>query len=87
MIDFVPAQELPGYVIERLPDDYLLTTKDVAWLEVCAAFVRGPLTPASALQAVQDAVAQYGDSLHIDPFELLIDSGICDSSLNLLVGE
>jgi hypothetical protein len=87
MIDFVPCEELPGYVIERLPEDYLLTTKDVAWLKVCAAFVKGPMTPGTALQAVQDAVAQYGDTLHIDPFELLIDAGICDSSMNLLPRE
>jgi hypothetical protein len=87
MIDFPSREEFPGYVIDRLPEDYLLTPEDVAWLAVCAAFVKGALTPASALQAVWDTVAQHGDALHIDPFELLIDAGICDSSLKLLAGK
>jgi hypothetical protein len=67
MIDFAPCKKLPAYVIGRLPSDYLLTTKDVAWLEVCGAFVKGALTPATALQAVQDAGAQQATRCTLIP--------------------
>jgi len=76
MIDFTSREELPGHLIDRSPRDYFLTPEDVAWLAGCAAFVKGALSPASALQAVQESVKQHGDALHVDPFELLIDAGI-----------
>jgi hypothetical protein len=84
MFDLKPSTDLAAYVVGSLPEGYLITANDIAWLEECATFLQGPLTAMSVLQAVKDAVARHGLSMHIDPYELLIDAGICDATLNLL---
>ena len=84
MIAIPPSVDLPAYVVGCLPEDYLLTPTDVAWLEECARFLKGGLTPANVLRAVKDSVDKHGFNLHVDPYELLIDGGICDAELNLV---
>jgi hypothetical protein len=84
MIEIAPSNDLAAYVVGRLPEDYLITPTDVAWLEECSNFLQGGLTPANVLQAVKDAVEQHGDTMHVDPYELLVDAGICDADLNLV---
>jgi hypothetical protein len=47
--------------------------------------LEGPqLTHASIVDAVQRAYDENRIKYHIDPFELLIDAGICDTRLNPL---
>jgi DNA-binding SARP family transcriptional activator len=76
--------ELAEYVLKRLPGDYLLTQKDREWLQLCSLHLKGQLTHASIVDAVRRAYDENKIKYHIDPFELLIDAGICDTRLNPL---
>ena len=71
------------YVIERLPEQYLLTDGDLRWLDFCNDHLVGEPTNESVLAATKKAADLHGVKLHIDPFELLIDADICDSNLDL----
>ena len=71
------------YVAERLPVDYLLNGNDLRWLDFCNDNLEGEPTNASVLDATKKAFELHGCTLHIDPFELLIDADICDAKLVL----
>ena len=75
---------LKEYVHARLPEGYRYFIKDDGWLDVCGQFLEGEPTNESVLTATKKAVEQHGCSIHIDPYELIIDAGICDPKLNLL---
>lgn len=78
------GMELAEYVLTRLQKDYLLLQKDREWLDLCSLHVRGELTHANIVDAVRRAYDENKVKYHIDPFELLIDAGICDMKLNPL---
>lgn len=75
---------LAHYVVERLPADYMVTLRDLRWLDECDGFVDGALTNVSATAAIKAAYVANPTG-HIDPFELLIDAGICDRMCEPLV--
>jgi hypothetical protein len=77
--------ELAHYVRERLPADYMVNDRDLRWLDECDAFLKGGLTNASVTLATKAALAANPRG-HIDPFELLIDAGICDRRCEPLSG-
>jgi hypothetical protein len=68
---------LAHYVRERLPAGYMVTVRDLRWLDECDGFLTGALTNESVTVATKVAFAENPKG-HIDPFELLIDGGICD---------
>lgn len=70
---------LAEYVMDRLPENYLLTPQDIKWLETCSEFLNGPPTKRSVTEAIKAAVEAHPRG-HIDPFELLIDTNICDTA-------
>ena len=72
---------LIGRVLDYLPDDYLTTKRDIEWLWRCDALLQGPPTNENILAATRAAV-KANPTGHIDPYELIIDAGICDSYLN-----
>lgn len=78
------ASTLEDYIRSRLPEGYLITTRDEKWLDACSKFHDGKESNYSVLAAVQAAVAVHGIALHIDPYELLIDAGICTKTLTPL---
>ena len=55
----------------------MVNDRDLRWLDECDGFVTGALTNASITAATKAALTANPRG-HIDPFELLIDSGICD---------
>ena len=71
--------KLAHYVRERLPDDYLINTSDLRWLDECDGFLTEPPTNESVTDATK-AAFKANSKGHIDPFELLIDARICDRS-------
>ena len=78
------SRTLTTYVVGRLPRGYMLTNRDRQWLEVCATYHDDREANHSVLEAVKKAVAVHGCSLHLDPYELLIDAGICSPDLKTL---
>ena len=68
---------LAHYVSERLRAQYMLTDRDLPWLDECDGFVKGRLTNESVTAATKAGCAANPTG-HIDPFELLIDVHICD---------
>lgn len=70
-------ESLAEYVLDRLPEGYILLPADIAWLEVCDEFLNGPPTKQSVTDATKAAL-EANPRGHIDPFELLIDTNICD---------
>jgi hypothetical protein len=68
---------LAHYVRERLPEDYMVKDRDLRWLDECDAFLQGTATNESVTAATKAALTANPKG-HIDPFELLIDAGICD---------
>ena len=68
---------LAAYVIGRLPADYMIGPNDLDWLDLCSSYLKGPPTNASVSQATQEALHAH-PGFHFDPFELLIDAGICE---------
>lgn len=75
--DRPPKYGLIEYVIERLPDDFLLTGSDEKWLELCDSYLSEYPTNANVLAATKAALRAH-PTAHFDPFELLIEAGICD---------
>ena len=69
--------KLAHFVLHRLPRDYVINDKDLRWLDQCEGFLRGPLSHETVTAATKAALAADPRG-HIDPFELLIDAGICD---------
>ena len=70
--------KLAHFVLERLPDDYMLLETDLRWLDECDGCLTGAPTNESVTMATK-AAFDANPSGHIDPFELLIDAGICDT--------
>ncbi|MBL9084754.1 MAG: hypothetical protein JNK76_23315 [Planctomycetales bacterium] len=70
---------LAEYLMDRLPEKYLLTPQDIAWLEKCSEYLSVPPTKRSVTEATKAAVGAHPRG-HIDPFELLIDTKICDTA-------
>jgi hypothetical protein len=70
--------KLAHYVLERLPESYMINERDLKWLDVCDGFLRGAATNEAVVNATKAALDTRAGS-HIDPFELLVDSGICDT--------
>lgn len=68
---------LPEYVLDRLPEGYILLPQDIAWLEACDEFLHVAPTHQSVTAATKAAL-EANPRGHIDPFEMLIDTGICD---------
>lgn len=68
---------LAQYVLARLPTEFALNDSDLQWLDECDALLKGEPTNASITFATKHAVAANPTG-HIDPFESLIDAGICD---------
>jgi hypothetical protein len=71
------------YVIERLPNGYLIQPNDKRWLDFCDDHLQGEPTNESVLEATKRAVELHSGRLHCDPFELLVDAEICDVKLNV----
>lgn len=69
--------KLAQYVCTRLPEDYMITDRDLKWLDECNSFLKGEPTNESVTAATEDALI-CNPGGHIDPFELLIDAKICD---------
>ena len=69
--------KLAQYVCGRLPADYMITDRDLKWLDECNSFLKGEPTNESVTAATVDALI-CNPGGHIDPFELLIDANICD---------
>lgn len=68
-----------NYIEQRLPPNYMSTAADAAWLGICFFHFRGPKVDATSITcAVNRAIEQYGDTFAKDPYELLLDAGICD---------
>jgi hypothetical protein len=74
--------ELAEYVLSRLPAGYLLTPMDREWLDLCSLYLKGGLTHESIIDATKRAYDENKIKYHVDPFELLLDAGICDTMLN-----
>jgi hypothetical protein len=55
----------------------MVNDRDLRWLDECDGYVKGRLTNESVTGATKAALAANPMG-HIDPFELLIDAGICD---------
>ena len=55
----------------------MVNDRDLRWLDECDGFVVGALTNESITAATKAALTANPQG-HIDPFELLIDAGICD---------
>jgi len=72
-------ESLAEYVLERLPEGYLLTPNDIRWLDECSEFLKSQPTNQSVTDATKAAL-EANPRGHIDPFELLIDTNICDRS-------
>jgi hypothetical protein len=70
---------LAVYVVVRLPDEYVITERDIKWLDVCGDYLDGEPTNESVLAATKKAFEIHQHAFHIDPFELLIDAKICDT--------
>ena len=69
--------QLAQYVCGRLPEDYMITDRDLKWLDECNSFLKVEATNESVTAATGDALI-CNPGGHIDPFELLIDANICD---------
>lgn len=78
--DHIPP--LKRFVLIRLPRDYLVTKSDLEWLDVCSSFLNGEPANETVLAATKTALKQHPHG-HIDPFELLIEAGICDIDCNV----
>lgn len=65
------------YVLERLPDDYMVNEQDLQWLDECDRFLTDAASNESVTAATKAALSANPRG-HIDPFELLIDANICD---------
>jgi len=70
------------YVLDRLPNDYLITENDLKWLDVCSDYLTDKPTNETVLTATKKAVEVHEFDFHVDPFELLIDAKICDIQCN-----
>ena len=68
---------LTQFVWDRLPDDMIVTDRDLDWLVLCGSFLGEVTTNESVLTATKAALRKHPLS-HVDPFELLIEAGICD---------
>jgi hypothetical protein len=55
----------------------MVNDRDLRWLDECDRYMVGDLTHASVTAATRAALTANPCG-HIDPFELLIDAGICD---------
>jgi hypothetical protein len=75
--------KLANFVLDRLPDDYMLTDNDLRWLDLCDRHLFGAPTEESVLMATK-AAFEVEPRFHVDPFELLIDAEICDTKCELL---
>jgi len=75
---------LADYVLNRLPRDYLLTPRDQEGLALCSLYLQDDPSHSNLVDAVRRACEDHGIKHHIDPFELLLDAGICDTELHPL---
>lgn len=82
---FANRESLVEYVLDRLPEGYMLLPADIAWLEACGELLTGAPNKQSVTAATKAALEAHPRG-HIDPFELLIDTGICDRTCEPLPG-
>jgi hypothetical protein len=76
-----PNSALGGYIARKLDNNYILCSDDKEWLDTVDKFWNKKYDNKSVLQAFKKAFDKHGDSIHIDPFELCIDAGVCNSFL------
>lgn len=81
---FQNAYHFQRLILKRLPKEYYTNENDLAWLRLVAFFWSRTETNQAILNAFFDATKMFGVSIHIDPYELAIDAGICDSKLKIL---
>jgi hypothetical protein len=75
--------QLANFVKQRLPREYPLTADDLRWLDACDKYLTDEASPGLVLQAAKQACKNPDVTQHIDPFELLIDAGLCNPKLEL----
>lgn len=74
---------LTNLVLKKLPDGYYVTPDDIHWLNYCSRFWFKKQDNQSIVDAVSTAVEEAIHTkswMHCDPFELLLDAGICDEN-------
>lgn len=79
--------ELADYILERIPEGYSLSPSDIFWLNHVGTFLKGDMTNENIVKAMKKAIPKDKKefsrkieeySALSDPWELLIDTGICD---------
>ena len=80
----IPQSKLGKIIADKLPKDYLFTKKDQEWLDTVDNFIGKEVDNKNITKAFKKAYKKHGISKHIDPYELAIDSGICDHNLKPL---
>ena len=70
----IPTLPLIKDIKDGLPDDYIVSSEDIQFYSFCNQFYDGKL----AKEAVTKALESDGCPLHIDPYELIIDSGLME---------
>ena len=75
-------------ITRELGDGYMIGKEDLEWLDVVSTFFDNEkcietktVTGKMVTDAFVKAQEKHGCDIHIDPFELCIDAGFCDSKL------
>ena len=68
-----PRTKLGEMVTKKLPEGYLFTEEDRIWVDLVDSYVK-KYTKGGILNAIGEAVDDFGVTLHCDPYELFIDS-------------